>query len=427
MRVHEQRRKQTIKRVALGALAMVLVALLGAAVWGYFFMRSVGAEIQTSEGARSELAEVVERPKPKEPFVILLLGSDVRPGDEVARADTIMVARVDMEQKQVSMLSIPRDTRVDIAGHGVAKINSAVAKGGPEGGPALMVRTVEDFLGIDVNYYMEIDFFGLQDIVDAMGGIWIDVDAEIDDWNAASHTPNHEAKYIAEGYQLLDGAHALTYVRSRDFPDADFTRMRHQQEFFRALAKQAGDMGNVLKIPSIVSELAGSITTNMEVGDLVYTAQTLRGMSPDDIYTATVMGEWRSPYVWTDEDLKEELVEIFLTGRSFEEEIVPPEPLDPSTISVAIRNGAGIAGSAGGAASILADMGYMIDEVGNANQFVYDETLIIYKDQSAAAAQVSAELPQGKVVSSRGMYIFDTDILVVVGKDWTGSTQTWDE
>jgi len=325
------------------------------------------------------------------------------------------------------MLSIPRDTRVDIPGHGIAKINSAVAKGGAEGGPALMVRTVEDFLGVDVNYYMEIDFFGLQDIVDAMGGIWIDVDAEIDDWNAASHTPNHEAKYIPEGYQLLDGAHALTYVRSRDFPDADFTRMRHQQEFFRALAKQAGDMGNVLKIPSIVSELAGSITTNMEVGDLVSTAQALRGMSPDDIYTATVMGEWRSPYVWTDDDLKEELVEIFLAGRSFEEEIVPPEPLDPSAISVAIRNGAGIAGSAGGAASILAELGYVIDEVGNANQFVYDETLIIYKDQSAAAAQVSTELPEGKVVSSRGMYIFDTDILVVVGKDWTGPTQTWDE
>ena len=101
----------------------------------------------------------------------------------------------------------------------------------------------------------------------------------------------------------------------------------------------------------------------------------------------------------------------------------PASRITPSTISVTVRNGAGIEGSAAAAAEILTATGYAVGEVGNANQFVYEETLVIYKTDREMAVQVAEELPEARVVESRGMYEFVTDILVVVGADYA----TWDE
>jgi len=134
-------------------------------------------------------------------------------------------------------------------------------------------------------------------------------------------------------------------------------------------------------------------------------------------------GEWRSPYVWLDEEKKEQLVSVMMAGGSFdgpaEEQTVE---IERSTISITVRNGAGIEGSASATADILSALGYTITEVGNANQFVYEETLVVYSTDYAAAVQVANDLPKAKVVESRGMYEFLTDVLVVVGKDYT----TWD-
>lgn len=419
--IHRQRRKERIKRAAVVVAALLGVLVLAAAAWAWYFMDSVQRQIATPSAISESLAQVVDEPEPRQPFTILLLGSDVRPDEEVARADTIIVAKVDPETKQVWMLSIPRDTKVDIPGYGTAKINAATFYGGVDEGPALMVETVEQFLEIDINYYMEVDFSGFEQVVDAMGGIWIDVDTEIDDWKAASHSPLHRASHIDPGYQLLTGEYALTYVRSRDFVDADFGRMRHQQTFFRALADQATSTENLLRIPSIVSQVSKNLTTNMTISDLIASAQSLKGLSSDRLYTATVMGEWISPYVVTDEEEKARLVSAFIDGRSFDSTETVVASAEPSSISVTIRNGAGINGCASGASSVLDPLGYDVGEVGNANQFVYDETLVVYDgDNEALANQVAADLPIAKVVASRGMYAFETDILVVVGKDWNG-------
>src|SRR5665648_1273206 len=94
--------------------------------------------------------------EPQEPFTILLTGNDARKGEEVARADTIILAKVDTGQKKIWMLSIPRDTRVEIPGYGVNKINAARFLGGEEDGDALLIETVKEFTGIPVNYYMEV-------------------------------------------------------------------------------------------------------------------------------------------------------------------------------------------------------------------------------------------------------------------------------
>lgn len=414
-RARRDQRRRRAKRILVGTLIAVAVLMVVGVAWAYAFLRGIEGRMQETVKADETVGAALTEKEPEQPFNLLLLGSDARLDEEAARADTIIVARVDPTEHRVWMISIPRDTRVEIPGNGVSKINAATAIGGP----SLMIDTVEDYLDLPIHHYMEVDFSGFQGIVDAMGGIYIDVDVEIDDPKAASHSPGRRASYIAPGYQLLDGEHALTYVRSRDFPDSDFTRMRHQQNFFKALAEQSASWGNLLKLPKIASELSKHVVTDMGIQQVLNLAQSFKGMGTDNIQTATLPGEWRSPYVVVDDEMKDYLVGQMLAGGSIEETSVPEPERAAEDITVAIRNGAGISGIAGQAAARLQARGFQISEVGNANQFVYDDTLIVYKDDEAAARMVASVLPTGRIVASRGMYAFNTDILVVVGKDWT--------
>lgn len=410
----DQRRRRA-KHIAIGVVIALAVMLVAGVAWAYAFLRGIEGRMQETVKADETVGAALTEKEPEQPFNLLLLGSDARLEEEAARADTIIVARVDPAEHKIWMISIPRDTRVEIPGDGVNKINAATAIGGP----SLMIDTVEGYLGLPIHHYMEVNFSGFQGIVDAMGGIYIDVDVEIDDPKAASHSPGRRASYIAPGYQLLDGEHALTYVRSRDFPDSDFTRMRHQQNFFKALAEQSASWGNLLKLPKIASELSKHVVTDMGVSQVLDLAQSFKGMGTDNIQTATLPGEWRSPYVVVDDAMREYLVSQMLAGGSIEATTVPEPERAPSEITVSIRNGAGISGIAGQAAARLQARGFQITEVGNANQFVYDDTLIVYQDDEAAAQAVASALPKGRLVPSRGMYAFSTDVLVVVGKDWT--------
>lgn len=415
-RIRHARRKKAAKRAALAALLVIVLVLAGGVAWGYSLLRSAQKTMNQNAVDSGAVEEALTEREPKQPFTVLLLGQDNRPGESAARADTIIVARIDPENDKVWMLSIPRDTRVQIPGHGIEKINAATFYGGP----ALMVDTVEEFLGIPINHYMDIEFDGFIQVVDSLGGVWIDVDTEIDDPKASSHG-SYTASHIAKGYQLLDGDHALTFVRSRDFPDADFTRMRHQQQFFKALADQATQFDNVIKIPGMVEDVAQYMSTDMTMSEIIEVAMALRDMGGSNVQTATVMGEWKSPYVWPDEDKKEFLVSAMMAGLPFDTTATIEPAIEPASITVSVRNGAGIEGCASAAAAILTSAGYAVGEVGNANQFVYDETLVVYASDHAAAVQVASALPKARVVESRGMYSFTTDVLVVVGKDYN----TW--
>lgn len=417
MRVQRVRRKKALQRTAIVVALILVAAVIGGGAWMYSILHSAQETMNANSQKTGDLKAALTKREPKQPFTVLLLGQDNRPGEKAARADTIIVARIDPENDKVWMLSIPRDTKVKIPGHGTSKINAATFYGGP----ALMVDTVEEFLGVPVNHYMDIDFDGFIKVVDSLGGVWINVDQQIDDKKASSHG-SFTASHIDAGYQLLDGDHALTFVRSRDFPDADFTRMKHQQQFFKALADQATKFDKVLKIPGMVRDVAQFMSTDMNISEIVDVAMALRDMGGANVQTATVAGEWKSPYVVPDEEHKQFLVNAMMQGLSFDTTATVQPSVTPAAVTVTVRNGAGIEGCATAAAEILRGKGYAVGEVGNANQFVYDETLVVYGTDRAAALQVAGALPKAKVVESRGMYSFSTDVLVVVGRDYTSWT-----
>lgn len=433
LRMERDRRRSRTKKIVLGVLAVLvlLVALGAVGVLAWAKKLETTMTVKDKQQLQLQLATV----QPSEPFNILLLGADFRKGDTSYRTDTIIVARIDPQTKKVWMLSIPRDTKVLIPGHGYDKINAAHAYGGPE----LTVKTVRQFTGLPINHYMEVNFVGFENAVNQMGGIWMDVPVAIDDKAAASQSVHQRAAKIPAGWQKLDGEHALTFVRARhQFATQDIARMSDQQLFFRALADQLAHRTDIPTLVKVVNGISPYIQTDMSLMDMMKTALAMKGIGSKNMYTATVGGTWVSPYEVPDMAKLQILVDNFKNEQPFNKaanaSTVPnPTPnattassaatiKKPASIKITVRNGAGVSGYGAQAAAILKAKGFTIKSVGNANQDVYKTTLVVYKKNLAAANAVAACLMPGTpVVQSRGLYSYPTEILVVVGKDWNTS------
>lgn len=179
---------------------------------------------------------------------VVLLGSDART-DEVSRSDTILVTAAGGHD---GMLAVPRDTLLQIPGVGEGKVNSAFASGGPD----LTVEALEGFLGRRINNYVVLKFDGVSDIVDAMGGITVDVEQRISPVYPGGPS-------LSPGRQTLNGAEALTYVRYRGGPSADIGRTGRQQEFVQAAMGQALSPANLPRLPNTTLAILRNVETNM--------------------------------------------------------------------------------------------------------------------------------------------------------------------
>lgn len=178
---------------------------------------------------------------------VVLLGSDAASGG-ASRSDTIVVTRAGG-----GMLAVPRDTLVEIPGVGEDKINAAFATGGPD----LTVDTVENLTGVPVNDYVVVNFGGVKDIVDAMGGITLEVEEPI------RVGIEGRSVTIPAGTRELDGFEALAYVRYRGGPTADIGRIGRQQRFLRQLVREAASPSNLLRLPATARATWRNIDTNM--------------------------------------------------------------------------------------------------------------------------------------------------------------------
>jgi len=185
---------------------------------------------------------------------ILILGRDTRDTEgERGRADTIMLLYLDPEKSTGSLLSIPRDTYVEIPGHGEDKINAAYAYGGEE----LMIKTIQDFIGSEINHYITLDFQGFIDLVDAMGGVDITIDRPlVDPLSGANLSP---------GDHHLTGEQALAYTRSRATELGDIGRIQRQQHLFKELIAQKLNVQYLSNIPHYFNILIENTRTDLEV------------------------------------------------------------------------------------------------------------------------------------------------------------------
>lgn len=204
---------------------------------------------------------------------VVLLGSDARAG-EASRSDTIVVAKAGE-----GMLAVPRDTLVEIPGLGEDKINAAFATGGPE----LTVKTLENLTGLPINNYIVVHFDGVEDIVNALGGVTLEVEQPIEVGIEGRRV------FIPAGTQTLNGIEALAYVRFRDTPAADIGRIGRQQRFLQELAKEATSPAKLPRLPATARAVWRNIDTNINPLEAARFAIRMRlsGGTEAEIYPGT--------------------------------------------------------------------------------------------------------------------------------------------
>ena len=217
---------------------------------------------------------------------IALLGIDRRPNDdEGTRTDTMIIVSVDQDNKTASMLSIPRDLWVPIPGHGNNRINTAYFFGDQDrpdqGGPPLFKQAVLEDLGIKVDYFIEVDFNGFQSIVDALGGITIDVKKPLIDNQYPTEDYGIKRIYIPAGIQRMDGQTALEYARSRH-QDSDLGRNQRQQDVILAVRQQGINLGLITNT-QLQTALQGAVKTDLTPGDMLSLGQMAIGIKISSI------------------------------------------------------------------------------------------------------------------------------------------------
>ena len=228
-------------------------------------------------------------------ITILLLGLDQRTSDRgmPTRSDTMILVTVDPVTKRAGMLSIPRDLWVPIPGYGENKINTAHFFGEaekPGNGPALAKKTVEYNFGVHVNYYARVDFKGFEELMNAIGGVTIDVERPIkdDEYPASNEVEGGIVRvYIPSGLQHLSGQDALRYARSRH-SDNDFNRNRRQQSVLVAARQQVLQPATLPKIPQLLGILYRSLQTDVPITDVLPLFNATRGIEPKDLVSRSI-------------------------------------------------------------------------------------------------------------------------------------------
>lgn len=250
--------------LAIGTALVILFTGVGSYAW--FRYQVAGANSRVD----SKVWEVIkEKPSGKaavdlgspSAMNILVLGYDKRPTskDPSTRSDTMMVIHVDPDSNYLSILSLPRDMWVTIPGHGKQRLNVAYA----DGGAALAADTLHT-LGVPVDETLEVSFTAFQDITNALGGVYVDVDHRY--W--VPYGDLHQPINLQAGYQLLNGTDALSYVRYRDDQIGDIGRMQRQQRFLSAAREQIQGW-DLLKLPGVINALFRNVATTLSADDII--------------------------------------------------------------------------------------------------------------------------------------------------------------
>lgn len=311
------------KKIAIGVVCSLLVLILGAGTAAALYIDNLNKTLTGKKTEEEKMAiqdVLVPKKSFNEPFYMMLIGSDARvDSDEMGqRSDTNIVVRVDPTTCTVTMLSIPRDTMIDIDGYGRNKFNAAYNFGGAEA----TIREASQLLGVDISHYAEVNFDELIQLVDAVGGVEIDVQERIDD-------PDAGPVIIEPGVQTLDGQAALVYARSRAFVDGDFTRTSHQRELIEALIQKVLSMP-VTDLPGIIEKAAQCVSTDMSVTDIIALATQFKdlgnlsvysSMTPSAIVPYLIDG---ASYVVCDPTALAQMMELVEAGED-------PSAIDPSS------------------------------------------------------------------------------------------------
>jgi LCP family protein required for cell wall assembly len=394
------------KRLLLGGLAVV--ALVALALFGY---------VKYKGGFGNAIAPFLPSPNlvqvfGKQNLRILVMGLDENwtESDESytagARTDTLIGLNINLVNKQISVLSIPRDLWVYIPKDGYGKINEAYGDGGPERTEATVVKN----LGTPpFDYYVVLRLDATKNIINAIGGLNLYVEKDMDYDDSWGHLHIH----LHKGYQHLNGDQVVGYVRFRHDPEGDFGRMRRQRQVMEVLAQRLRDPNIALHLPALLEVIKDNVRTNMPFGKLYDLALGLRGTSKADVHTSVLPVEigWTNgeSVLFADSNAAQVVHKYLALGWGSQ--------FDPSNVHVGVENGSGTPGAASAMADFLRQRGFDVIETGNAPTFNHPTTIIETADQKVAG-EVAKALPVKNPRINVGP-VSGVDVMVVVGRDYS--------
>jgi LCP family protein required for cell wall assembly len=350
------------------------------------------------------------------PVNILVAGIDTRSGltrqqeielhvgnDVSMNSDTLMLVHISADHDRVQEISLPRDSWVDIPGHGMNKINAAIGIGGPP----LMVKTVEQATGLVINDYIEVDFLGFVKVIDALGGVNICLPFAVDD----SYTGLH----MSAGVHHVDGVTALKFARDRhSFAASDLARIDDQQQLLSSLfteATTAGILANPFRLQEFVSSLTSAVTVDSGF-NLVRLADELRGIRSEDITfttvpiaTASYMAPDGQEAVLWDTSAARALFES-LKNDTAPAKTVPAArkrtgEVSRSRVSVDVYNGTWTSGLSASTGKKLAALGFSVHRDGlNWTQHNVARTMIQYPSGQLAEARLLLKVLPGATLQA---------------------------
>jgi polyisoprenyl-teichoic acid--peptidoglycan teichoic acid transferase len=373
---------------------------------------------------------------------MLVMGLDYRDwesGEGPPRTDTMILLTVDPLSMTAGILNIPRDLWVNIPGSGYGKINTAYAIGEgsrlPGGGPGLAVKTVEQFLGVPINYYAQIDFSAFEQFIDHLGGIELDVPEEI---KVDPIGPNNTV-ILEPGKQILDGPVALAYARARNTEGADFDRGVRQQQVIIAMRDRVltGNMlpSLVAKAPTLYQELRAGLNTNMELDEAISLGWLAIQIPLEQYKRGVISPPSQVLFAKSPDGSQDILKPIPSQIRLLRDEIFAPQvfseavgSMDPEErmqnegANLSILNGSGVGGLAGRTQDYLNESGAKVIVTGDAGQFYYNTTVVDYTGNPYTVrylAEMMNILPGFIRLEYNPQS--DLDIVVFLGADWANN------
>ncbi len=389
-----------------------LVFMVGSAGGAYLYFHESVAAVAASTPAVKKAAKQLDVPLPGQPAVALVIGYDHRLEDgkgAPSRSDTMMLVRADPQTDSISLLSFPRDMRVEIRCPGRTPFFDKIAHAYVECGPRGSLQTVKNLTKLDINYLIAVNFRGFVQIVDRLGGSWIDVDRRY--FNDRSGPSGYATIDLRPGYQNLNGRQTLDYVRYRH-TDSDLYRNSRQQQFVKAFKGQIQDSVGPTALPKVVN----AITRNVEVaqgGGQDVSGQTVLsyalfayGLPRGRVFQTRIDGFEGSTDLTTDSSNVRRAVQTFThpdvessekaTAVALGRKLKRTAPAARDT-TITVLNGNGRTGSASSAGFQLDERGYRIltppnGLPANAPNFDYFRTQVYFNASKRGAREAAQKV-----------------------------------
>lgn len=459
-----KRRSARYDKLTLGLVAAFILLALATAVIAFVVVKNLvstwsltklpGAPEISAEGQvkvpqgtafiqplQPEGGPVAEPWDGKNRVSLLFMGLDYRDWEagETPRTDSMMILTLDPLSNTAGMLSIPRDMWVNIPGFDYGKINTAYYLGEaynmPGGGPALAVETVEQFLGVPINYYAEIDFYSFAKFIDELGGLDVNVRDEI---VVDPLGPNNTVK-LYPGVQTLDGATTLAYARARYTERGDFDRAQRQQDVIMAIRKQILTFNMmptlITKAPALYNDIASGIRTNLNLQEIIQLAM-LATQVPDRNIRRGVIAPPEQVILGTSPDGLSIAIPVHDKIRILRDEIFTTGgPISPATVGedtqvlaqaeqarIVVQNGTQEAGLATRTSEYLRSLGLNVLGEANADQIYHNTTLVIVSGKPYTVKYLAETMGiNSSDIYNRFEPDAGADVIVIIGSNWASS------